>query len=244
MLAGCVATETAPWSASGPAVAAVYVVDRGWHTEIGLASEDLPAPLAPIKQLFPGVRFLTFGFGERAFITSRRTDLFTMLRAAFPSRAAILVTALRVAPAGAFGREHVVALPLDATALGRLDAFLWSYMRKGPDDRPEVLGSGPYPGSMFYEAAGTYNAAFTCNTWTADGLHIAGLPISAEGIVFAGQVMDRVRALASSTGRRLPGGAGDAPAGRNHDRGVRGGRRIAAAEAETATQQEQKDQDH
>lgn len=243
-LAGCSTAGIAPSLATGPAVATVYVVDRGWHTDICLAADYVRGPLAAVKQTFPGVRYLSFGFGERAFYESRHTDLFTMLRALLPSRAAILVTALRVAPADAFGRQHVVALPLTAAERARLDAFLWSYLRKRPDDEPQVLAPGPYAGSLFYAALGTYDAAFTCNTWTADGLHIADLPISAEGVLFAGQVMGRVRALALLTGRRLPVGAGGGRAWRNDDSSMRRrGRRVAAAEAETATQQERKQQD-
>jgi uncharacterized protein (TIGR02117 family) len=244
VLAGCSTMEAAPSVADGPPVATVYVVDRGWHTDIGLAADDVGGPLAGVKQPFPGVRYLTFGFGERAFYASRHTDLFTMLRALLPSRAAILVTALSAPPADAFGREHVVALPLTVTDRARLEAFLWSYLYKGANGQAQVLGPGPYPGSLFYAAAGTYDAAFTCNTWTADGLHLADLPVSADGVVFAGQVMSRVRVLALLTGRRLPAGAGDGRAGRNDDGGMRsGGRRVAAAEAETATQQERNQQD-
>ncbi|MBV8524717.1 MAG: DUF2459 domain-containing protein [Acetobacteraceae bacterium] len=220
VLAGCSTTQTDPPGAAGPAVATVYVVHRGWHTDIGLLAADVRPPLAVVKQPFPGVRYITFGFGERAFYTSRHTDLFTMFRALLPSRAAILVTALRVAPADAFGRDNVVALPLTATGLARLDEFLWSYLHTGRDQPPELLGPGPYPGSLFYNAAGTYDAAFTCNTWTANGLRVAGLPISAEQVVFAGQLMGQARGVVLLTGRRLPVGAGGGRAWRNDDRGV------------------------
>lgn len=182
-----------PSVGDGPAVATVYVIDRGWHTDIGLAADDVRAPLGAVKQPFPGVRYLIFGFGERAFYASRHTDLLTMLAALLPSRAAILVTALSANPADAFGRDHVVALPLTAAGLVRLNAFLWAYLGKGPRGQPELLAPGPYPGSLFYAAAGTYDAAFTCNTWTAEGLHVAGLPISAAGVVFASQLMGRAR---------------------------------------------------
>lgn len=187
-----------PPVAGGPAIATVYLVDRGWHTDIGLAADDVRGPSAAVKQPFPGVRYLTFGFGERAFYASRHTDLFTMLAALLPSQAAVLVTGLRATPAEAFGQDHVVPLPLTAAGLSRLDAFLWSYLRKGPSDRAQLLAPGPYPGSLFYASSGTYDASFTCNTWTAEGLHAAGLPINAAGVVFAGQVMDRARALAST----------------------------------------------
>ncbi len=236
VLAACSASETVRSVDSGPAVATVYVVDRGWHTDIGLSADDVRGPLAALKQPFPGVRYLTFGFGERAFYVSRHTDLLTMLSAMFPSQAAILVTGLRATPAQAFGQRHVVALPLTADGLVRLDAFLWSYLRKQPGGQLQLLAPGPYPGSLFYAAAGTYNATFTCNTWTADGLRAAGLPISTEGVVFADQVMSRVRALL--TGGRPAAGTNDRGAWRQDDGVRRGGWGIAAAEAETASEQE------
>lgn len=246
-LAGCAASSSRSAASSvpaGPAVVTVYVVDRGWHTDIGLAADDVHGPLAAVAQPFPGVRYLTFGFGERAFYAARHTNFVTMLTALFPSRAAILVTALRVPPAAAFGKTQVVALPLTAAGLTRLDAFLWSYLRKSHNGQPQFLAPGPYSGSLFYAAAGTYDASFTCNTWTVEALRVAGLPVSPDGVVFAGQVMARVRALALLTRRRLAVGAGHGGASWNDDRGVsRRWRRIAAAEAETAAERERNQQD-
>jgi hypothetical protein len=39
----------------------VYVIERGWHTDIGLPAEEITGPLGALKTAFPGVRFLTFG---------------------------------------------------------------------------------------------------------------------------------------------------------------------------------------
>ncbi|MGH6676638.1 MAG: DUF2459 domain-containing protein, partial [Xanthobacteraceae bacterium] len=59
----------------------------------------------------------------------------------------------------------------------------------------QPLGHGPYPSSAFYAAAGTYDGTHTCNTWTAEALHTAGLPVTSAGVVFAGQLMRQIRAL-------------------------------------------------
>lgn len=241
VLAACSVPETVRSLDSGPAVAIVYVVDRGWHTDLGLAADDVRGPLATVKQRFPEVRFLTFGFGERAFYVSRHTDLFTMLGALLPSQAAILVTGLRATPQEAFGRDNVVGLPLTAAGIAHLDAFLWSYLRKGPGGDVQLLAPGPYPGSLFYAAAGTYDAAFTCNTWTADGLRAAGLPVSAEGVLLAGQVMSRVRRLL--TGGRPTAGTDKGRARRQDDGVRRRGWGIAAAEAEASGEQEREQDD-
>jgi hypothetical protein len=59
------------------------------------------------------------------------------------------------------------------------------------------IADGPYPGSLFYASSGTYSGFYTCNTWTADALRVGGLPVSSDGVLFAGQVMDRARRAAS-----------------------------------------------
>ena len=53
----------------------------------------------------------------------------------------------------------------------------------------------PFPQSIFYASTGPYNLGHTCNTWTAEGLQVSGLPVSAAGVVFASQVLDQVRPL-------------------------------------------------
>lgn len=53
-------------------------------------------------------------------------------------------------------------------------------------------------GSVFYAAIGTYSAAYTCNTWTAEGLYVSGIPVTAAGVVFSGQLIDQVQALSDA----------------------------------------------
>jgi uncharacterized protein (TIGR02117 family) len=178
-----------------PAGAVVYVIDRGWHTDIGLPAAEIAGPLATLERSFPGVRFLTFGFGERRFLLSRRATLGGMLRALLPSRSALLMTALRATPEAAFGRQHVVALQVSRGGLQRIEARVWQELERAPAGMPEVLADGPYPGSVFYAARGTYDAFATCNTWTAAVLRSGGLPMPAVGVLFAGQVMGAARRI-------------------------------------------------
>ena len=42
-------------------------------------------------------------------------------------------------------------------------------------------------------ATGSYDLSHTCNTWTAEALHAAGVPMTAAGVVFAGQLLDQLR---------------------------------------------------
>jgi hypothetical protein len=192
---GCSTVSTPP---RAPQAAISFVIDRGWHTDIGIGVEDMHGPLTTFEQTFPGVRYLVFGFGDRAYLLARHRMLLDTVGALFPGPGAILVTALRAPPADAFGAEHVVPLPLSRAQLDRLTGFIWDDLQKDPRGLPLMIADGPYPGSLFYASSATYDLAYTCNTWTADALHVAGLPISSDGVVFASQLMRRVRSAAQS----------------------------------------------
>jgi uncharacterized protein (TIGR02117 family) len=171
----------------------IYVVQRDWHTDIGLPVEETALPLAAPEKPFPGVRFLTFGFGERQFLVNRRTDFRAMLNALLPSQSALLVTTLSATPEQAFGAENVVALQVSRAALERIEAAIWREFEPSAAGEPIRLADGPYPGSVFYAARDTYDGHYTCNTWTADVLRAGSLPMPSVGVLFAGQVMGMVR---------------------------------------------------
>ena len=173
----------------------VAIADRGWHTDLCAPSADATGALAVAAGAFPGARVLCLGFGERNFFLARGADPLDAVAALFPSRAALLLTALRTAPEAAFGTRAVVRLPVGAAGRAGLIRFLAGAFAPGPDGAPRRLRDGPYPGSAFYAARGSYDLFSTCNTWSARGLRAAGVPIG-SGIVTAGQVMGRARAIA------------------------------------------------
>jgi uncharacterized protein (TIGR02117 family) len=184
LLAGCTLTGTPPAPAAAEA-AVVYVIGRGWHSDIAIPAEAISGPLAGLEQGFPGVRFLTFGFGERTFLVARRITLPILIAALLPSRSALLVTALKATPEAAFGASNVVALRVSRPGLDRIVARLWRELEISAGGAPRVLASGPYPGSVFYAARDTYDALHTCNTWTAETLRAGGLPVPSAGVLFA-----------------------------------------------------------
>jgi hypothetical protein len=184
-----------------PPDAFVYVIERGWHTDIGLPVEEVAGKLTKLESAFPGVQVLTFGFGERQFLLNRRTGIGPMLNALLPSHSALLTTALRTTPQDAFGAPNVVALPVTRAGLDRIEATIWQELELSPAGEPMLLADGPYPGSVFYAARDTYDGLFTCNTWTADTLTAGGLPMRAAGVLFSGQVMGMARWIAARDDR-------------------------------------------
>jgi uncharacterized protein (TIGR02117 family) len=199
MLVGCSTLPKTLPNAQSPETV-VYVVDRDWHTDIALPVNMLGGEMALLAQDFPGATYVSIGFGDRNYLLDPNTDILDMLRALFPGRAAILVTGLRVTPAAAFGAGNVVTLAVSKKGLEDLQAFIAGDLTHDPDGRPARLANGPYPGSLFYGTDATYDAFHTCNTWVAEALAAAGLPVGPTFMVFAGQVMTAARSVALRQG--------------------------------------------
>ena len=194
-LVGLLGACAGPVPPASPDDAVIYVIERDWHTDIGLPVEEIAGPLQILTTSFPGVRFLTFGFGERQFLIDRSRSAGAMLSALLPSESAVLMTALRASPAAAFGQENVVALHVSQAGLQAIKAEIWRGFERSATGEPVLLAEGPYPGSVYFAAGDTYSALFTCNTWTAATLRTSGLPVRDFGVLFAGQVMSQVRGL-------------------------------------------------
>ena len=170
----------------------IYVIAGGWHTELGLPVAALSGPMAALKTDFPSARYLVFGWGARDYYMAQNPDIGDLLRAAASGPAVMLVIPLQISPEAFFGAANVFVLPAPREGIQRLAQFLWDYLAVDKEGPPRRIGLGPYPQSVFYASAGNYSLGHTCNTWTAEALQVAGLPVSAAGVVFAGQVLDQL----------------------------------------------------
>jgi uncharacterized protein (TIGR02117 family) len=179
-------------------VTTITIVERGWHTDVCIDRNDAGHDFESLAQAFPGSRFLCFGFGERGYVITREHGVLATLAALFPSRSALLMTVLREVPASAFGADRVVRIGISGVGLNGLQSYLTNAVQIDGAGRPIQLGVGPYPDSVFLAATGTYDALYTCNTWTADAMRSAGLPVD-DTVIFAGGVMRQARQLGAPT---------------------------------------------
>ena len=170
----------------------IYVIAGGWHTELGLPVAALSGPMTALKTDFPSARYLVFGWGARDYYMAQDPGIRDLLRAAASGPAVMLVIPLEISTEAFFGAANVFVLPAPPEGIQRLAQFLWDYLAVDKEGPPRRIGLGPYPQSVFYASAGNYSLGHTCNTWTAEALQVAGLPVSAAGVVFAGQVLDQL----------------------------------------------------
>ena len=201
-LCACAAVD-APAPDPGPPAATIAVVARAWHTDVCIRSEDADRRVADLARGFAGARFLCLGFGERRYVTSGDHGVVASLAALLPSPAALLLTTLTNTPAEAFGEANVIRIDVDAAGLQRLRAWLARSAEHDDAGQPVRLRDGPYPGSAFFAATGTYELFHTCNTWTAEALQAAGLPISRRALL-PGDVMRQAQRYAVAPSPRMP----------------------------------------
>jgi uncharacterized protein (TIGR02117 family) len=184
-----------PHTGSAPQTEVIYVISGGWHTELGLPLEAITGALAALKPEFPSARYLVFGWGAHDYYMAQNPGIGDLLRAVASGPAVMLVIPLEISPEAFFGASNVFPFPGSQDGIQSLATFLSDYLavdKEGPLGR---IGTGPFPQSVFFASTGTYNLGHTCNTWTAEALRAAGLPVTAAGVVFAGQVLDQLRPI-------------------------------------------------
>jgi hypothetical protein len=187
---------------SSPAAdaAVIYVVRRGWHIDVGFDVAELQPPLKSMLTAFPGARYVFFGFGDEHYLLAKDRNAPVLLAALWPGRGMLLVTGLASSPQEAFGADHVAVLAVTAEQARGAQIFIWQSLDQrenlnGGTDRINSYRRGPYEGSLYFSATPTYSAFHTCNTWAAEALQAARLPIHSAGVVFAGRLWGQVRRL-------------------------------------------------
>jgi hypothetical protein len=183
----------------------MFVARRGWHIDIGFSTLDLEAPLASLRADFPGSRYVFFGFGDRHYLIAKHKNFPGMLAALWPGAGMVLATRLAAAPEEAFGAEHVIRLQISAADALAAQRFVWNSLLK-ENGAPTFYAKGPYEGSLFLGAVPKYSAVHTCNTWAAEVLRAAGLPVHSGGVLFAAQLWSQTRRIDAGASARISDG--------------------------------------
>ncbi|MBS4076006.1 DUF2459 domain-containing protein [Ameyamaea chiangmaiensis] len=192
-IAGCSGPVPSPAVCTGPATTTVWVVDRGWHTELAVPATLLNGPAAYFRKVFPSARTILIGYGKKTFITAPADDLSAYLIGPFPGPAVIQVGALSVLPTDAYATGDIAPIALSDTQARALSEAINDDLAIGHDGRPRLVSKADSGVSLFYAARSGYRFEHTCNRWTVERLRAAGLPVDPVGVVLAGQAMRRLR---------------------------------------------------
>ena len=189
-LAACGADRT-----GGPGARLIHVTGNGLHTGIVMPAPALAATGAlPEAAEFEGAVFLEFGWGDRAYYTSKKPTLSMALTAALaPTPAVMHVASIQTSPEDNDSGLKVISLKLTEEGFQNLARAIAAEFERPPDsDRAEPVSRGLYSDSRFYPARGAFHLFNTCNTWTARMLQAGGVAISPFGIITANDLMTRL----------------------------------------------------
>ncbi len=204
VLTGC---ATAPPPECPAALAGhdvVYVLGRGWHTQIGLPAEELTGGLAVFRTIFPGARTVMFGYGKRTFMVAPPNDVSELMLGPVPGPALIEAVGLTTTPPDAYGPSGMIELALPPGGAAKLAAFVWQDLEHDKAGQPVLIAPGHFRGSLFYAARSGYDLLHTCNTWVAEAAGAGGLPVDADWLAFSGQTMGRVGKAKTAQCRMAP----------------------------------------
>lgn len=197
-VAGCAALPAVRIPPRQPGNQQLFIVKRGWHIDVGVAVQQLDPPLRSVRAQMPQARYLLFGFGDRRYLTARTKRLDALLAALRPGAALILLTGLSDTPQDAFGARAVRVLTLEPQQMQAVQAFIWQTLAH-VHGLPVRVQAGPYSGSAYLDAQPRYSGLHTCNTWVAEALRAAHLPVHVRGVVFAWQVWRQLPRLQRAT---------------------------------------------
>lgn len=176
----------------------VYVVSHGWHTGIVLKREDIPEAVWPEVRDFAGTDYLEVGWGDWVYYQSPEPTWGMALKAVFWSTRSVLHVAGFNGPVEKyFFASEIVEIALSERAFRELCQFVSrTHLRVGPGESMET-GPGLYAKSRFYAAQGKFHIFRNCNTWVAEALRAAGLPVKPSYAMTAGAVMAQISRIAT-----------------------------------------------
>jgi hypothetical protein len=196
LLTGCAGPQLVDGPVpSGPIRLAIC--QHGWHTEIGVPRAALTGPLAALKPNDLHAPYLLIGFGAKSYFTALNPSDGQAAEALLPGPSAINLAAFQSLPGEA--DRKVVWVNVSQDNINRLLAYTYAAMPHAPGAAPAPIVQR-VPGSAFYAATPGYSAAYNCNTWAADALHAAGLPITSQGVTWASDVQVQAQAIAAEQG--------------------------------------------
>jgi uncharacterized protein (TIGR02117 family) len=180
----------------GTAAKVIYVVSHGWHTGVVLRTGDIPATVVwPEITEFESNDYIEVGWGDGDYYPAPETSWTMTLKAGFWSSRSVLHIAGFNAPVRKFfAVSEVVEVALSDEAFQELCAFIARTHLRSPGSGGTKIRPGLYGNSGFYPAEGKFHALRNCNTWIAEALSAAGLPMN-RFTVSAGSVVAQTRAF-------------------------------------------------
>jgi uncharacterized protein (TIGR02117 family) len=198
LVAASRAPAVANWACTteDPMCKLAAVVYDSWHAAIVLRGADITPDSLPELVDFPDAEFIEFSWGDKDYFPNPNAGVFTAIKAAFWSSGSVLhVVGFSGNPKSFYRTGELVELRLTPNAHGRLLEYIsHTFFRPPPRDRAEA-SAGLFTYSRFYPATHKFSLLKTCNTWVAEALKSAGLPVSPGHVMTANSLATQLTGI-------------------------------------------------
>jgi uncharacterized protein (TIGR02117 family) len=204
LICGCADSVTpARFRTEGNHAKHVFIVHDAWHAAIVIRTIDIPAAVLPELRDFPFPEHLEFSWGDRDYFPAPDPGVGLALKAAFWSSGSILhVVGSNGAVEKIFFGAEILEIGLSEDGFQRLIKFISDTFSRSSPGVPAEARPGLSPNGRFYLAEGKFSILRTCNTWVAEALSAAGLPVSPRYVITARSLGAQLRSLAVSIDSR------------------------------------------
>ncbi len=156
-----------------------YVIGHEWHTGIVIQTSDIPDSLKSKHPQFPKARFLEIGWGDKEFYQDSDPGYFLAIKAAlWPTESALHINGFNQPVDKYYSLAEVVQFETEKPDFENLYLFIYSAFARDSLGGEILIGRGYYKNSQFFLGDEKYYLPKTCNVWTAQAVHSAGISIS------------------------------------------------------------------
>lgn len=178
----------------------IFVIYDHWHSAILIRAADLLPKSLPEVRDFTSADYLEFSWGDREYFPHPDPGLGLALKAAFFSSGSIIhVVGVRGSPPTSYPNAEIITIAMTTPEFQRLVQFISETFVRSPPGSASESRPGLSQNARFYLAQGRFSILRTCNTWVAEALQAAELPINPAWVITAGSLGRRVRPLGTAS---------------------------------------------
>ena len=189
----------ADWSceAEKPSCKSLFIVHDSWHAAIVLSKNDIAPAELPESADFPGAEFIEFSWGDQDYFPDPHSGFIAAIKAALWSSGSVIhLVGFSGTLEQVYRGAEIIELRLSLGAFNRLVESLSKTFLRAQGASRAPAAPGLYSHSRFYPATPKFSLLRTCNTWVAEVLEAAAVPVSPRTVITAGNLASQLAPLA------------------------------------------------
>ena len=177
----------------------VVIVHNSWHAAIVLRRDDLSIDVLPELGDFTDAKFLEFSWGDQDYFPDPNSGVWAALRAGFWSGGSVMhMVGFQTSVRELYRGAEIFELRLNSTAYAKLLRYIAQSFARPLTGGPAPARPGLFAYSRFYPATQKFSVLRTCNTWAAEALESAGVPVAPSMVFTASNLASQVAPLVKS----------------------------------------------